>query len=191
MATQDFGAKQTAYRVIEAQVSLANAQTEQAAAELRELTIQRGQMKIVAPMGGYVAQRFVDVGAVVSAATPVVRLVNISTMVTVANVPERDISKLRLGSRAVVTLDALGEAEFEGKVARIAPVLDAATRTALVEVEIANPDGVLKGEMFARVKLDMAATRQAVVVPRDFAGVQGPAGWRLPVGERQAGVPGD
>jgi multidrug resistance efflux pump len=85
---------------------LANAQTEQAAADLRELSIQLSQMKITAPLAGYVAQRFVDVGAVVSPSTPIARLVNISTMVTVANVPEKEVGKLRLGSRAIVTVDA-------------------------------------------------------------------------------------
>jgi RND family efflux transporter MFP subunit len=167
VARQDYETKLTAYRVFEAQVSLANAQTEQAGAQLRELNIQRNQMKIVAPMSGYVAQRFVDVGAVVSPSTPIVKLVNLSTMVTVANVPEKELSKLRVGSRAMVAVDAFGDTHYEGKVARISPVLDAATRTALVDVEIANPSGALKAEMFARVKLDIANIRNAVLVPRD------------------------
>jgi RND family efflux transporter MFP subunit len=167
VARQDYETKLTAYRVFEAQVSLANAQTEQAGAQLRELNIQRNQMKIVAPMSGYVAQRFVDVGAVVSPSTPIVKLVNLSTMVTVANVPEKELSKLRVGSRAMVVVDAFGETHFEGKVARISPMLDAATRTALVDIEIANASGALKAEMFARVKLDIANIRNAVLVPRD------------------------
>jgi RND family efflux transporter MFP subunit len=167
LARQDYDAKLTAFRVMQAQVSLANAQTEQASAELRELLIQREQMRIVAPLSAHVAQRFVDVGAIVSPATPIVRLVNLSTMVTLANVPENAISKLRVGSRASVKVDALDEAQFEGKVARIAPVLDVATRTALVEVEIPNPSGRLKAEMFARVRLDVESTRQAVLIPRD------------------------
>jgi RND family efflux transporter MFP subunit len=124
-------------------------------------------MKIVAPMSGYVAQRFVDVGAVVSPSTPIVKLVNLSTMVTVANVPEKELSKLRVGSRAMVVVDAFGDTHFEGKVARISPMLDAATRTALVDIEIANASGALKAEMFARVKLDIANIRNAVLVPRD------------------------
>jgi RND family efflux transporter MFP subunit len=167
VARQDYETKLTAYRVFQAQVSLANAQTEQAAAELRELNIQRSQMKITAPLSGHVAHRYVDVGAVVSPSTPIVRLVNLSTMITVANVPEKEVSKLRLGSRTTVVVDAYGDNEFEGKVARISPVLDAATRTALVEIEIQNSSGALKGEMFARVRLDVATARNAVLVPRD------------------------
>jgi len=93
--------------------------------------------------------------------------VNLAILVTAANVPERDVAKLRLGNQATVQMDAFGDQQFHGRVARIAPVLDAATRSALVEVEIPNTDGGLKGEMFARVTLDLASTRQAVLIPRE------------------------
>jgi RND family efflux transporter MFP subunit len=167
LSRQDFETKQTGLRVIQSQIALTQAQADQAAAELRELKIRQQDMRIMAPMSGFIAQRYVDVGAVVSPSTPIVKLVNLSTLVTVANVPERAISKLRVGNRAVVTIDAFGDQAFEGRVARVAPVLDAATRSALVEVEIPNRTGQLKAEMFARVKLDLGSTRDAVVVPRD------------------------
>lgn len=167
IARQDYDTKLTNFRVMQAQIALVAAQAEQAAAELHELTIQRSQMKIYAPISGYIAQRFVDIGAVVSPSTPIVKVVNLSTMVTVANVPEVNISRLRIGGGAVVTVDALNRQEFPARVARIAPVLDVATRTALVEVEIRNPQGALKAEMFARVKLDVGGTRDAVLVPRE------------------------
>lgn len=167
LSRQEYDAKVTAFRVFQAQMALVAAQEEQAAAELRELTIQRGQMKIVAPISGYIAQKYVDIGAVVSPSTPIARVVNLSTMVTVANVPEKDVSRLRVGNRAVVTVDAFGKEEHIGKIARISPVLDVATRTALVEVEIPNADAGLRAEMFARVKLDLGAMRQAVLVPRE------------------------
>ena len=167
IARQDYETKLTAYRVMQAQIALTQAQHEQASAELRELTIQRGQMKIVAAIPGYIAQRFVDVGAVVSPATPIVKIVNLSTMVTVANVPEKSFSRLRVGGGAIVTVDAMGQQQYPARIARISPVLDVATRTALVEVEIPNPAGALKAEMFARVKLDVGGTREAVLVPRE------------------------
>jgi RND family efflux transporter MFP subunit len=167
LSRQDFDTKQTSFRVVQSQLALTGAQREQALAELNELKIRLQQMRIRAPMPGQIAQRFVDVGAVVSASTPIVRLVNLSTLVTLANVPEREISKLRVGNRAIVHVDAFGDKLFEGRVARVSPVLDPATRTALVEVEIPNPEGTLKAEMFARVKLDLATQRRAVLIPRD------------------------
>jgi RND family efflux transporter MFP subunit len=167
ISRQDFDTKQTGFRVVESQLALAQAQSEQAAAELSELKIKLQQMKIEAPMAGYVAQRYVDAGAVVSPSTPIVRVVNLSTLVTVANVPERAVSKLRIGNRADVRVDAFGDQVFSGRLARVSPVLDAATRTAAVEVEIPNRSGTLKAEMFARVKLDLGTNREAVLIPRE------------------------
>lgn len=164
---QEYESKQTSFRVVQAQVQLTQAQGEQAQAELNELRIRFEQMKIVSPIDGVIAERFVDVGAVISPATPVVRVVNLSTLITRANVPEREVSKLRLGNRALVVVDAFGDTTFEGKVSRISPVMDAATRSALVEVEIPNRDSNLRAEMFARVTLDLATLRPALLVPRE------------------------
>jgi HlyD family secretion protein len=167
LSRQDFETKQTSFRVVQSQLALTDAQGEQALAELNELKIRLAQMKIYAPMSGQIALRFVDVGAIVSPSTPIVRLVNLSTLVTVANVPERQVSKLRVGNRAMVRVDAFREQAFEGRVARISPVLDAATRSALVEVEIPNRGGALRAEMFARLKLDLGTVREAVLIPRE------------------------
>ena len=167
ISKQEYEAKVMGFRVVQSQIALAEAQGEQAKAELNELKIRLQQMRIVAPVSGYIAQRFVDMGAVVSPSTPIARVVNLSTLVTVANVPEQAISKLRVGNRALVRVDAFGDQVFTGRVARVSPVLDAATRTALVEVEIPNPTGTLKGEMFVRVRLDLGTTREAVLIPRE------------------------
>jgi membrane fusion protein, multidrug efflux system len=164
---QEYESKQTSFRVVQAQVQLTQAMGEQAQAELNELRIRLEQMKITSPIDGIVADRIVDPGAVISPSTPVVRVVNLSTLITRANVPEREVSKLRLGNRAQVVVDAFGDETFEGKVTRISPVMDAATRSALVEVEIPNRDGNLRAEMFARVKLDLASVRPALLIPRE------------------------
>ena len=88
-------------------------------------------------------------------------------MVTATNVPEREVGKLRIGNQAVVHVDSFGERGFTGRVARISPVLDAATRSATIEIEIPNPGNLLKAEMFARVELDLGSTRDAVLLPRE------------------------
>lgn len=167
ISRQDFEARKTSYEVVQAQVRLSQAQGEQAEAELRELKIRLSQTRIYSSINGDVAQRYVDVGALVSPTTPIVRLVNLAILVTAASVPERDVAKLRVGNRAVVHVDAFGDRSFNGRVARIAPVLDAATRSANIEIEIGNPEALLKAEMFARVELDLGSTRQAVLIPRD------------------------
>ena len=164
---QEYDTRRTAYEVVQAQVRLARAQEEQAQAELNELKIRMQQTRIAAPMAGWVGRRHVDIGALVNPANAIVTLVNLSTMVTHANVPEREMGRLRVGHAASVVVDAFGERKFAGRIARISPVLDAATRTAQVEIEIANPQAELKSEMFARVMLDLASTREAILIPRE------------------------
>ena len=167
ISKQDSEAKKTSHDVVRAQVELSRAQQEQAVAELKELKIRLAQTKIYAPMKGQVAVRYVDVGAVVSPTIPILNLVNISTLVTAASVPEMEVGKLRVGNRAVVQVDALPNQSFTGQVARISPVLDAATRSATIEIEILNSSGKLRAEMFARVELDLDSTREAILIPRE------------------------
>lgn len=167
LSRADFESRQTELEVVNSQLQLTEAQRGQAQAELNELQIRLAQTKIYAPMSGHVAKRHVDQGAVVSPSTPVLTLVNLSTMVTQAAVPEQEVGKLRAGYEARIEVDAFADKTFRGRVARISPVLDPATRTATVEVEIPNPDGGLRAEMFARVHLDLGSLRDAVLIPRE------------------------
>ncbi len=167
MSPQEFEQQKTGLAMVEAQVELAAAQVEQAKAELRELGIQLEQTKIYAPMSGDVALRYVDEGALVSPNSPIVRIVNLAMMVSQGNVPERNVGKLRVGNETEVRVDALPDRVFRGRVARISPVLDAATRSALIEIDIPNPDRVLRAEMFARINLDLGTMRDATLIPRD------------------------
>jgi RND family efflux transporter MFP subunit len=164
---QQFEQESTALRVLEAQVELARAQRAQAEAELRELKIRLEQTKIFSPIDGQVATRFVDMGALVGPTTPIVDIVNIATLVTATSVSESDIGKMRVGSAATVRVDAMPGEAFLGRIARISPVLDAATRTANVEIEIPNPGMALRAEMFVRVEMNLESTRQAVLIPRE------------------------
>lgn len=167
LSPQEFEQQKTSVAMIEAQLQLAAAQREQAEAELSELRIQLEQTKIYAPMSGVVAVRHLDPGALVNPNSPILTIVNLAVMVTQGNVPERNVGKLRVGNIAEVRVDAIPDQVFRGRVARIAPVLDAATRSALIEIDIANPNHVLKAEMFARINLDLGTMREATLIPRD------------------------
>ncbi len=167
LSPQEYQQSQTSLEVMEAQVELAQAQAQQSQAELNELRIRLASTRVYAPMSGIVSARYVDPGALVAPNNPILQIVNLSTMVTQGNVPERSVGKLAVGNSADVIVDAIPERDFEGRVARIAPVLDAATRSAVIEIDIANPKTVLKAEMFARISLDLGTMREATLIPRD------------------------
>ena len=73
---------------------------------------------------------------------------------------------MRPGLPAEVVVDAYPDQIYEGTVTRITPFLNPETRSADVEIEIANPDQVLKPGMFARVKIDAKIIRDALSIPR-------------------------
>jgi RND family efflux transporter MFP subunit len=166
LSPQEYELQKTGLATMHAQVALAAAQQQQAEAELAELRIQLAQTKVYAPLSGDVSIRYVDQGSLVSPSTPLIQIVNLSSLVTIGNVPERSVGRLRVGTPAEVRVDAIPDKVFRGIVARIAPVLDAATRSAFIEIDIANPEHVLRAEMFVRIDLDLGTTREANLIPR-------------------------
>jgi RND family efflux transporter MFP subunit len=167
LARSELDAAEMRNRVTQSQLELARAQRRQIEAEQRELVIRQGQTRIYAPINGIISRRMVDLGALVTSATPIVTIVNISTMIMDANAAERDVARIKVGNPATVVIDSLGGQPFNGRVMRIAPLLDAQTRNGRVEIEIQNRGGMLKGEMFARVELDLGSSRETLLIPRD------------------------
>lgn len=155
------------YQSAQAQLDLARAQFEQAKARLDELRITLGNTRIVSPVNGYVGKRDLDPGGFASSNSPVASVVDISTVRLVANLVERDLRRVVVGTSARVDVDAYPGEVFSGRVARLAPVLDPATRTAQIEVEIPNPSDRLKPGMYARVALTLELHENALVVPRN------------------------
>jgi membrane fusion protein, multidrug efflux system len=149
----------------QAQLDLAKAQFNQAQARLDELKITLSATEIRSPVDGFVGKRLLDPGAFVSSNTALVSVVEIDRVRLVANVVEKDLRRIQIGATADVDVDAFPGEIFHGRVARIAPVLDPATRTAQMEVEVPNRDFRLKPGMYSRVRLTVATKAQALTVP--------------------------
>jgi multidrug efflux pump subunit AcrA (membrane-fusion protein) len=77
------------------------------------------------------------------------------------------VKRVRAGTPATVEVDAFPGEQFTGKVARVAPVFDPATRTAEMEIEVPNPGFRLKPGMYARVNLTVDTRTGALSVPRN------------------------
>ncbi len=158
---------ETRQRVAQSQLELARAQRRQSEAEQRELTIRQSQTRVYSPINGIVAKRQLDLGAMAGANTPIVTIVSSNPMVIEAKTAESDIARIRRGAVVNVTIDSLPGQKFTGRILRIAPQLDPQTRNGLVEIEIPNRNGALKGEMFARAELNLGSERMTTLLPRD------------------------
>ncbi len=119
----------------------------------------------MSPVNGFVARRTIDPGAFASQNAPVVDVVDIGRVRLIANVVERDLKQLQVGDATRVEVDAYPGEVFTGRIARVSPVLDPATRTAPIEIEIPNGDFRLKPGMYARVGITTATKKDALVVP--------------------------
>ncbi|NNE66237.1 MAG: efflux RND transporter periplasmic adaptor subunit [Pyrinomonadaceae bacterium] len=104
-----------------------------------------------APASGMVTERPVNPGAGISAGTTLFVLSNLSTVYIIANVPEAQMTQIRIGTAADVTSPALGNETLSAQVTYIDPNLNEDTRTGKVRLEVPNPRRKLRAGMFVNV----------------------------------------
>lgn len=116
------------------------------------------------PINGVVTARNYDVGDMYAMSMPVFTVEQIVPVKLLVGVSETDYSKVKKGDSVVVTADAIPGKTFYGKVNRIYPTVDPATRTFTVEVKIDNNYKTLRPGMFVRATINFG-TNTNVVIP--------------------------
>lgn len=122
---------------------------------------------IRAPIDGIISERMIKTGNTIAANTAAFHVVNLQPLVAYLHAPEREFGKLAAGQQVEVAVDALAGLKFSGEVARISPMVDAASGTFKVTVEMGEADTQLKPGMFARLNIIYDRRDNAVLVPRD------------------------
>jgi len=131
----------------------------------------------VTPLAYTVAARLVSEGEIVRAAPPtqLFRLVVEDVLKLRAAVPERYAAQVKPGQTADVTVESLPGRAVAGRVARVNPTIDTASRTFEVEVQVDNGGRLLKSGGFAAASILLGTDAEAVTVPEEaivrFAGV--------------------
>ena len=121
--------------------------------------------RILAPFEGVIGARSISPGQVIGRNITLIQLVDLDPVKVEVNVPERYLSQIGLGQSIEFSVAAFPNDRFKGEVYFVSPLLDAATRTALVKARIPNPDLKLKGGMFANLVLTLMLRDSAIVVP--------------------------
>ena len=119
--------------------------------QVLRLSQVRSELSVPAPISGTVTSRTANPGEVVEANKELLRVTDLSSVWVIAQVFERDLSRLRVGSGASVSSDAFPNRLFRGHVTYIDPAIDQTTRTAKVRVELGNSDRALKLGMYVNV----------------------------------------
>ncbi len=146
-------------------LTLARALVDQREAALNSARIRLDYTRLTAPEPGFVGERFVDEGELLAPNAPVLSVVEIDEVFVRTTIVERDYGRLNIGQPAEVEVDAYPGRRFVGRVARIAPMLDEASRMAPMEVEVANEALDLKPGMFARAEVVLAERDSARLAP--------------------------
>ncbi len=146
------------------QLSVIKAQIAAAEAGQAAATITKDDTLLKAPLNGWMLQRSVEVGDLVSPGKAAFVLANTSVVKAQFGVADLDVQILKPGGALTVELEALPGKTFTGQITSISPSADQKTRLFQVEVSIQNPDGLLKVGMIASLTLASAPKGEAVAV---------------------------
>ena len=150
---EEGGLSQSDYDAIQMQYNVLKTQVE----NLVENTTLRS------PINGVVTARNYDVGDIYAMSMPIFTVEQIVPVKLLIGVSETDYSKVKKGDSVTVTADAIPDKTFYGKINRIYPTVDPATRTFTVEVKIDNAYKTLRPGMFARATVNFGSNNNVVI----------------------------
>jgi len=142
-----------------------NLKVAQADAELMEARLSKATIR--APFSGTIGLRQVSVGDYVKEGQDIVNLESLDPLKVDFRVPEVALSQLRDGQTLQITLDAIPDRAYDGRVYATNPLIDANGRAIVIRAQVPNKDGKLRPGMFARVRLFTSGNRDTLVVPEE------------------------
>ena len=167
------GTKKTELAIAAAAVSKAEASYKLAKAKVDECTIR-------APFPGIITQVFVRVGDLTHLSSPRMKLVKMldpTSLIVRAGLPESAAAYISKGTKATVCLDAYPDKKFNAEIERVHPRIEWNSRTRIVEVRILEKVKLIP-RMFARVSVQGRVFKKAVIVP-DSAIITTPRGYHV------------
>jgi len=120
---------------------------------------------LTTPFTGTVIEKHAILGELAQPDKQLFTVADLSRLWIEANLFEKDLGRVKVGADAVVTVAAYPDQIFQGKLTYIAAVVDKETRTVQARVEVANPDGRLKPEMFATAAIRTGGKGRGLLLP--------------------------
>jgi len=142
--------------------------TEQQIDAIETLGETKKYFDIQSPISGTVTKRHVSIGDYVKEGSPLFEVINLSKVWVMFDAYESDLPWIKKGDEVEFTLQSVPGKQFNEKVTFIDPFINAQTRVAQVRVELNNPDGQLKPEMFANgiLKSNTAKNTNELLIPK-------------------------
>jgi RND family efflux transporter MFP subunit len=164
LSVLEFENAESGFRLAGIGVQAAVAQVSLAEANLGLSQKSFDDTRITTPVDGVVTKKQTSVGSMANPAMPAFAVQDQSTLKLEGTVPATYVPRLEVGMAVEVEVDELPGRRFAGKLARVAPTLEAETRRGAIEVELPPADGLLP-YMFGRARIALGETADVVVVP--------------------------
>ncbi|HEY9762557.1 MAG TPA: efflux RND transporter periplasmic adaptor subunit [Trichocoleus sp.] len=137
--------------------------------EAQRALVEQGQSRLsnstlTAPLTGVVLQRLAEPGDFLQAGQPVLELGNFSEVEVQIQISDRDRALFSLGQPVQVKLDAFPQEVLTGRITRISPVADSASRLIPIEITMPNPEGKIGSGLLARVTVS-SSPNAPILVP--------------------------
>lgn len=133
--------------------------------ERDEVGVRFEPAPVPSTLNGVIGRVYLDRGANVTLNTPIALVADVSAVIAKADVPERYAGRVRTGQDVRVRIEAFPDRTFQGRVSRVSPVVDPATRTAYMEVLLDNSSGMLRSGMFANLSIVVTSKAGVLAVP--------------------------
>jgi len=150
----------------QAELDSAEAQLKQAKAELASIKAQIAQKQVRAPFGGRLGIRQINVGQYIDRGNAIVSLQALDPIYVNFTLPQQQLSKIKVGQKVRLVVDAMPGKTFEGKLSAINPEIESATRNVRIQATFDNPDEQLRPGMFTRVSVVMPEIKDVYVIPQ-------------------------
>ena len=177
-------AQDSEHKVASAQLAQKEAALKAAQLRLADTVLKVGWKQGAAQR--VVGERFVDPGALLTSGSPILTVLDISTLTAAVHVIERDYARIAPGQAATLGTDAYAGRRFSATVARLAPILSESSRQARVELDVPNPENLLKPGMYVRVEIELSRSEAARLIPRESVMLRGGKPTVFMVGEGDA-----
>ncbi|MBO7641111.1 MAG: efflux RND transporter periplasmic adaptor subunit [Bacteroidales bacterium] len=126
-------------------------------ANIEENTILRS------PLTGFVTARNFDKEDMYGMSAPIFTIQQVTPVKLLVGISETDYTRVKRGDEVTLTVDAIPDRTFTGKINRLYPTLNPATHTFQAEVQVPNNDRALRPGMYARVKVTWGSNNSVVV----------------------------
>jgi len=122
-------------------------------------------LEVRAPFAGEIVERTAVQGALVEPGAALFSLADRSTVWALLSLPEAALARVREGQEVRLTVDALPDREFTGRLTWVSAQVGERTRMAQARAEIPDPDGRLRSGMFAQARVLVRRQGEALFVP--------------------------